>query len=246
MVFVADHGESLVEHQQLLSHQFSLYEPVVRVPLIVRDPGRPAAALGGAMSTTRVAATLLELGGLEPAEPMAPSLLSGVGPQSVSAVGAAPLSPSTGPRARPLQVMVRQGGRKVVLAEGGHVERYGLGPDPLEQWPLLLEAEQRALEAWIRDRVEASPRRTPGLGFLPALQMTGHRSTDRRAGPSLTQPGVLGVRLDPSEAAEWAVLTAEARRTLEGARAARKALRSERAVLPDEAQRGLEALGYVH
>ena len=40
IVVVADHGESIVEHQQFGSHEYSLYDPVARVPLIVRSPGR--------------------------------------------------------------------------------------------------------------------------------------------------------------------------------------------------------------
>jgi len=42
LVITSDHGEHFGEHH-LLEHKFSLYEPLVRVPLIVRAPGRVAA-----------------------------------------------------------------------------------------------------------------------------------------------------------------------------------------------------------
>jgi arylsulfatase A-like enzyme len=43
VVLTGDHGESLGEHG-LLGHTQGLYEPTLRVPLIVRDPRRPALA----------------------------------------------------------------------------------------------------------------------------------------------------------------------------------------------------------
>jgi len=44
LVITSDHGEHLGEHH-LLEHKFSLYEPLVRVPLIVRAPGKVPARM---------------------------------------------------------------------------------------------------------------------------------------------------------------------------------------------------------
>ena len=44
IVVTSDHGEHFGEHH-MLEHKFSLYEPLLHVPLIVRAPGRVAAHL---------------------------------------------------------------------------------------------------------------------------------------------------------------------------------------------------------
>jgi arylsulfatase A-like enzyme len=65
VVIVADHGEEFFEHGTL-GHRSTLYEEVVRVPLILRLPGvLPAGErVGGVVSTVDVPATVLELTGL--------------------------------------------------------------------------------------------------------------------------------------------------------------------------------------
>lgn len=46
IVLTSDHGEELDDHGSMEGHQWTLYEEVVRVPLIIRPPGRrPAAAV---------------------------------------------------------------------------------------------------------------------------------------------------------------------------------------------------------
>ena len=65
VVVTSDHGEHLGEHH-LLEHKFSIYEPLLRVPLILRAPGRVAA---GARIATPVAlaglfGTILDLTGV--------------------------------------------------------------------------------------------------------------------------------------------------------------------------------------
>ena len=67
VVVLADHGELLGEHGAF-GHGFSLYEPVLHVPLLVRYPPRIA---GGArvtrpVSTVGVYATILDLAGIAP------------------------------------------------------------------------------------------------------------------------------------------------------------------------------------
>ncbi len=75
VIVTADHGESLTEHGMRLAHQYSAYEPVLRVPLIVVPPGPPPAA--GSRSAVLVQhrdlrATAQELLGLRPADDAAP------------------------------------------------------------------------------------------------------------------------------------------------------------------------------
>ncbi len=67
VVFCADHGHSLGEHAYHFHHGAFLYEPDLRVPLILRWPGRiPAGArVGGTVRSIDVLPTLLELAGIE-------------------------------------------------------------------------------------------------------------------------------------------------------------------------------------
>ncbi|HEV8200828.1 MAG TPA: sulfatase [Candidatus Polarisedimenticolia bacterium] len=66
VVLTADHGESLGEHDYFFEHGAYLYEPVVRVPLIVVAPGRlPAGAKVEALgSTIDILPTVLDLAGI--------------------------------------------------------------------------------------------------------------------------------------------------------------------------------------
>ncbi|MDX2000371.1 MAG: sulfatase-like hydrolase/transferase, partial [Thermoanaerobaculia bacterium] len=61
---VADHGESLGDHGEL-THGLLLYEPTVRVPLLLRGPGLPAGrTVAAPVSTADLAPTLAGLAGV--------------------------------------------------------------------------------------------------------------------------------------------------------------------------------------
>jgi arylsulfatase A-like enzyme/Flp pilus assembly protein TadD len=63
VVAVGDHGESLGEHGEA-THGILLYRSTLEVPLIIAGPGVPAGrVVRGAVSTTRVAATIARLAG---------------------------------------------------------------------------------------------------------------------------------------------------------------------------------------
>lgn len=63
VILTSDHGDHLGEHH-LLEHQFSLYQDLVRVPLIVHAPGRVRAGREAApVSTLDLFRTVLELTG---------------------------------------------------------------------------------------------------------------------------------------------------------------------------------------
>ncbi|HXC51651.1 MAG TPA: sulfatase [Candidatus Limnocylindrales bacterium] len=68
VVFLADHGEELADHNGYLYHSCSVYDSVLRIPLIIALPdgagaGRRSASI---IETQDLAPTLLELVGLEP------------------------------------------------------------------------------------------------------------------------------------------------------------------------------------
>jgi hypothetical protein len=61
VVFTADHGESLIGPVQF--HGADLYEDTVRIPLLLRIPGRPPAVITTPVSLVDIAPTLLALTG---------------------------------------------------------------------------------------------------------------------------------------------------------------------------------------
>jgi arylsulfatase A-like enzyme len=64
VVITSDHGEHFGEHG-LMSHQYSVYEPLVRVPLLVRFPARFSAGREERMVQSHdVYPTILELAGI--------------------------------------------------------------------------------------------------------------------------------------------------------------------------------------
>src|SRR5581483_11884658 len=67
VVVTADHGENFGDHG-LAYHLFCLYDSLLRVPLVIRLPGRPAGRRVEALvSLVDVAPTVLEAAGLDPA-----------------------------------------------------------------------------------------------------------------------------------------------------------------------------------
>lgn len=68
VVFVADHGESLGEHDFYFTHGEYLYDTCIRVPLMLRLPGGRYAGrrVRAQVRLTDIAPTLLELAGLPP------------------------------------------------------------------------------------------------------------------------------------------------------------------------------------
>ncbi|MBN9733454.1 MULTISPECIES: sulfatase-like hydrolase/transferase [unclassified Pseudonocardia] len=68
IVFASDHGDCLNDHGHI--QKWTMYEPSVRVPLIVWGPGRVAAdrRIDGLTSLMDVGPTVLELAGVEPPE----------------------------------------------------------------------------------------------------------------------------------------------------------------------------------
>jgi arylsulfatase A-like enzyme len=65
VVFVADHGEMLGEHQ-LMGHAFGVYQELIHVPLLIRFPGQASGRrVEEPVSTTRLFHTVLELAGVE-------------------------------------------------------------------------------------------------------------------------------------------------------------------------------------
>ena len=75
VLLTSDHGEEFMEHGWL-GHTRNLYQGLVRVPLLIRPPGEPAnvSRVERRVSTVSIAATVLDLAGIEPEEGLGASL----------------------------------------------------------------------------------------------------------------------------------------------------------------------------
>ncbi len=78
VILTADHGESLGEHDYV-GHGSHLYDPILRVPLIMRYPGRisPGKVVATPVSLLDVTPTILELTGLTRRKPPIPAKFAG-------------------------------------------------------------------------------------------------------------------------------------------------------------------------
>jgi arylsulfatase A-like enzyme len=144
LVVMADHGELLGEHGSY-GHGAALYEPGIRVPLLVRYPPRvPAGArVATPVSTVGVYATILDLLDLEPSGPLhvsslLPVLTGGppggpvmaerhIAPVSISREDVDPMA-DTGARIR----TYRAGSWKLVVTSKGNRFLFDLATDPGE------------------------------------------------------------------------------------------------------------------
>lgn len=66
VVFTADHGESMMEHEKWFRHGHQVYEEVMRVPLLLRGPGVAPGRSDRLAQGTDVAPTILRFVGVEP------------------------------------------------------------------------------------------------------------------------------------------------------------------------------------
>jgi arylsulfatase A-like enzyme len=186
LVVLADHGELLGEHGGFFGHGPTLYQRMVRVPFLMRAPGRIPSGrrVETPVSTLGVFATILDLLGIEaPPTLQVPSLLplaTGEGPApqtpilSESLDAGEPLGSGNDPQMKGgvhLRAL-REGRFKLVESSAGDLLLYDLASDPAEEHDLA--TAQPAETAALRQRLEAARVR---LG-LPPLDRV-----DAKSGP---------------------------------------------------------------
>jgi arylsulfatase A-like enzyme len=188
VVLTSDHGEQLGEHH-MLDHQYSVYQTLLRVPLVVRAPGRlaPGAEARPVMSFD-LFPTLLELTGVAPPPGLRSTAVSLLSPQpdrvrfaedpSTPKIGIAqvlPLHPSFDPRPfqRRLRTLVA-GGDKLIQGSDGRRELYDLRADPLENQDRSREQPELAarLESQLDRYQESLARCTKPAQPHPKRQLT--------------------------------------------------------------------------
>jgi hypothetical protein len=214
LVVTSDHGEEFEDHGRM-SHGLSLYEEVVRVPLVFHAPHRIPPGRHGPASLLDVVPTLEGLLELEPAESR-PSL-DGISQAAILRGEEVPAG------MRPFlyhldhvdgtALALARGRNKLVLERSPHIrELLDLIADPHESRNLLLQGEEREFAQIAADLAatynsysrQAAPRRPASLheelrGKLAALGYAAPERTEnprkipRRIAPAdITPGGLLG------------------------------------------------------
>jgi arylsulfatase A-like enzyme len=150
ILVVSDHGEGLGDHGEA-QHGYLLYQPTMRVPMVMVGPGLSAGVSDVPVSTRRVFHTVLDWAGLG-------TELSLRGGATEPALGEA-MKPYLGYGWQP-QVMVVEGRQKAI--EAGKLEVYDLAADPGETRNLypgatLSAAARKALEEYPAPSPESAP-----------------------------------------------------------------------------------------
>ncbi|MEE2750159.1 MAG: sulfatase [Myxococcota bacterium] len=164
VVVVADHGESMTEHDSYFDHGQHLYDASLRVPLIVRAPGvaQPGLRVPCQLSTVDVAPSLLELGQVEALEPKSPYAHSFVSlMQGEDCVDREVLSSTVRTRfveSPPVDHSTRMPDTKLIRHQQGWFERYDLANDPGETNNLVTSSpeELEALRVYFEERLEGA------------------------------------------------------------------------------------------
>jgi|GEM_PF-5943117 len=233
LVLAADHGESLTEHRSFVDHQHSLYDPVARVPLLVRWPGGPQGSAPQLVSTAQIADTFRAAAGLPGdrplPEPLPVALTAAPVPLPRLGVGLEPPRPS-------LQVAARDGER-TILVGAGPPERYSRTDDPQQRFPRMAGAELERFHRFLSER-SPPPSAVVGIPLPPPAPPLSVRLLPADA--DLRDPG-FGVEASADRLEAWAPLQQAA----EELRERMKAARESPAQLPDDIADALRALGYV-
>jgi len=173
-----DHGEAFAEHGISFTHDFTLYDEVLRVPLVLRYPGQidPGTDVEQQVRLMDVAPTLLDLAGVAPLEAieatsLAPLLRGGSLPYLSAFAESAPRRPMF-PEQERIYFDGNRGKWRMVRTErfkliqiphpdGDRFEFYDLVDDPKETRNLFAElpGEAGKLAPMLRAWIESDPAR---------------------------------------------------------------------------------------
>jgi len=186
MVLTSDHGEEFWEHGRR-GHGRTLYDEVIHVPLMVKDPRATPRRVTTTVSLVDVAPTLVELAGLEPlpirqGRSLVPYLAG-------AAVERGPVISELLRAHDRVQLAVIDHPWKLILRpDSGEVELFHLEDDPGEQNPLpapnpdIVRSFLEGMRPWPVDVIEPRPpspdsgAERPRVEALEALEALGYLS----------------------------------------------------------------------
>ena len=187
VVLLADHGEHLGEHG-MYDHRWSVYQPLLHVPLVIRHPDVAPGRVAEPVSTLDLFATVCDLVGIEPPTPsLGRSLVSGGAGTAVAERGRPESRLGSVRRAHPdldpnrwdrSYEVILDGDDKLVRDVGGTPRLFDLGSDPGEQRdrsgddPGRVDELTTGLSAWLDrfppyDPALRRPDDTPGRPLQP-------------------------------------------------------------------------------
>jgi arylsulfatase len=179
VIFVADHGESMIEHERWFTHGYHVYEEILRVPLVLRGPGLGPGRVETPASTIDIVPTVLRFAGAAVPEHMA-----GVDLRDREQRGRArPLFVEATLESSQWRAVIESGEKWMVQYQKGSTEPrrlvfYDLRRDPHERraepWPSEDEAGRALL---------ALSRRDPYVTEENATRATGHKLTQPKIDP---------------------------------------------------------------
>jgi arylsulfatase len=156
VLFTADHGESMIEHERWFWHGYHVYDEIVRVPLVLSGPGVPAGRSEALVSGIDIAPTMLRFAGV------GTDGLPGLDLRSPAAIDPDRIVYSEAMVTGFFYRSALQGRRKAVIRIDGDppgvVEAfaYDLATDPGEQNPLELPASDPLYERLLA-QLDAEP-----------------------------------------------------------------------------------------
>lgn len=152
VILTSDHGEEFFEHGRA-GHGHTLYDELLRVPLVVKFPGGTDSSVQGSASTTQVVATVLDSLRLTPPHDRLDPPLSGASPTRHIAGGMLYFEP---------QIAVRTTEFKYIwMPESGREEVYDLTAEPEERSnlggvrPELIESARSILDEFLAESMQA-------------------------------------------------------------------------------------------
>ena len=174
IVFTSDHGDEFTRHGNF-GHGRTLYDELVRVPLIVKPPASNAhLRVAGPVSTTAIAPTILDLVGIAFDERMF-SYRSLRRDWEETAEGSAPAESApvfmTGViTGEPAEAVVWKDYKFISWEDTGHEELYEMESDPHEQRNLIRDRPQLAAvgRALIAEHARKEAQRASERGFKAA------------------------------------------------------------------------------
>ncbi len=156
VVVAADHGEEFLDHGQL-DHTKTLYEELVRVPLIVRVPGVEPAVIDAPVALIDVYPTLTTQLGIEPPPDLVGRPLPSSPTEEPAAARRAIFLETA--RLENLRAVVEGDHKLIVDQESGRAWLFDLATDPHERVDLSRREPERT--AQLRQRIDQWPGEAP-------------------------------------------------------------------------------------
>ena len=191
VVFSADHGETMMDHEQWFTHGYYVYEQIIHVPLMIRGPGMPRGRFDAVVSGIDVAQTILGF------VTGAPRVATDARDLAAGAIPADRIVWSEAAAGLSHRAAVSRDGKWVVSADPtGTVrerEYFDLAADPAESQRQPWDGSPAAGRDWLAGAVASDP--DPGgfpAEYARGSSLTGPKVADRVSEPDRERLRALG------------------------------------------------------